>query len=122
MATHPICDDPGATDDWGHGEVTWGQMRSQSVFHSNLQQDGDRDVQMVPNDFARQSASEKWFHDLSSQSKFSRQQQNKIFECMGTKHFQLMHMWNQMMNSYLPTYVIIFRLCEGRASCVVVPW
>ena len=62
MATHPIFGDPGATDDWwsqgGHlrsNEVKWGQN---PVFANNSLQDGDRDAQMVPNDLARQTASE----------------------------------------------------------------
>ena len=60
MTTHPICDDPGATNYGDHGKVTWGHMRSQFVFFfaNNSRQDGDRDAQMMPNDFARQTVSE----------------------------------------------------------------
>ena len=46
----------------GHGEVTWGQMTSQSVFKSR--QDGDRYAQMMPNDLAPRAASEDVHIDL----------------------------------------------------------
>ena len=53
MTTHPIYDDFGATDDRG----SWkGHLRSHEVTISR--QDGDRDAQMVPKDFARQAVSE----------------------------------------------------------------
>ena len=61
MATYPICADPGATDDWGQGEVTRGQN---PVFANNSRQEGDREAQMVPNDLARQAASEDMHIDL----------------------------------------------------------
>ena len=59
IATHPICDDPGATDDWGSLE---GHLGSHEVtirfFANNTWQDENRDAQMVPNDLSRQSGSE----------------------------------------------------------------
>ena len=43
--THPICDDPGATDDWGSQE---GHLSSHEVAirfsANNSRQDGDRDA------------------------------------------------------------------------------
>ena len=48
-----------------------------------------------------ESALEKWFHDLSSWNKFSRQWQNKIFEYLGTKHFCLCTL--KITHEYLST-------------------
>ena len=56
MTTYHICDDPGATDDWGSPE---GHLRSHEVtiriFTNNSRQDGGMDAQMVPNDLSRQA-------------------------------------------------------------------
>ena len=44
MATHHICDDPGATDDWKlRGGHPWSDEVKIRVFANNLRQDGNRD-------------------------------------------------------------------------------
>ena len=48
----------------GHGKVTWGQMRSQSLFYQKSRQDGDRDAQMMINDLAHRAALEDMHIDL----------------------------------------------------------
>ena len=55
MATHPTCDDPGATDDRGSrgGHLSSNEVR---FFADRLRQNGDRNTQIVPNDLARQAA------------------------------------------------------------------
>ena len=58
MATHPICDDPSATDDRGSRGV---YLRSNEVAIRLSPKKPDRmerDARMGPNDLARQAASE----------------------------------------------------------------
>ena len=62
MATHPICDDLGATVDLGSQESHRGH--NPFFFTNNSRQHGVRDTQMLPNDLARQAASEDMHIDL----------------------------------------------------------
>ena len=63
------------------------------------------------------STSEKWFHDLRSRDKFSCQWQNKIFECIGTKHFHLCAWENKWWISiYLPTYNALCKFLNRHES------
>ena len=64
MTAHPICDDPGATDDWGSRK---GHRRSHAVtihFSPITRDIRDIDAKMVPNDLARQDASKDMQFDL----------------------------------------------------------
>ena len=45
------------------------------------------------------AASEKWFHDLNSQNKFSPRRQNKIFKCV-RKLFYFCEWQNNSCNTY----------------------
>ena len=64
---------------------------------------------------------EKWFHNLNSQSKFSRQRQNKIFK--------IVFLFSDgRTNHVTPTNVKLrshsfyaLKVCEGRSSCLSAP-